>query len=154
MGRSNGVRLKTKSTAVQPLKSFLKQAKGEAKQSSDASDSKMDAATGMQASEHSPSIKNVPPDALHIRRVLKPITQKLTESGIRYRWLQSGYLQVKHQGTVLKADDLDTGTDMLRALGLDLPREPQLLQLGKRKREIPGTPHRWSKIPVRLPMTP
>ncbi|KAL8221077.1 UNVERIFIED_CONTAM: hypothetical protein K2H54_058529 [Gekko kuhli] len=95
---------------------------------------------------------HIPQEALAIRHRLKATTEKLRSSNIRYRWLQSGHLQVIYQGKAYQAKDEDTGLKMLQALKLQDDTDPRRSQ--KRKHIPSATPEKITKFPIREDITP
>ncbi|KAL8182673.1 UNVERIFIED_CONTAM: hypothetical protein K2H54_061522 [Gekko kuhli] len=95
---------------------------------------------------------DIPQEALAIRHRLKATTEKLRSSNIRYRWLQSGHLQVIYQGKAYQAKDEDTGLKMLQALKLQDDTDPRRSQ--KRKHIPSATPEKITKFPIREDITP
>lgn len=65
---------------------------------------------------------DLPPEILAKRRLLKPVTECLHENRIRFRWSTSDIL-VYREGRQLRADDMESGKDLLLALKLRLPSE-------------------------------
>ncbi|KAL8187668.1 UNVERIFIED_CONTAM: hypothetical protein K2H54_053766 [Gekko kuhli] len=62
-------------------------------------------------------------ETLMYRKTLKPITSKLQEHNVRFKWLLPCELAVSHQGTCLLAHDLNSGYKLLNTLTIahDLP---------------------------------
>lgn len=89
---------------------------------------------------------NISAEALSIRHALKPLTAKLNEAGIRYKWLITGHLQVIHQGKPMRAGNMMEGQDILYNLGLAKPSDLPETGQKKRRRESPTTPNRWNKV--------
>ncbi|KAL8164813.1 UNVERIFIED_CONTAM: hypothetical protein K2H54_007749 [Gekko kuhli] len=90
---------------------------------------------------------DIPQEALLIRHKLKSITEKLRSARVRYRWLQSGHLQVSSQGQTIQANDEDTGIKLLRALKLSDELDPRRSQ--KRKHIPTSTPEKITRLPIR-----
>ncbi|KAL8178699.1 UNVERIFIED_CONTAM: hypothetical protein K2H54_055267 [Gekko kuhli] len=95
---------------------------------------------------------DIPQEALLIRHELKATTDKLRTASIKYRWLQSGHLQVIYQRKAYFAKDEDTGLKMLQALKLQEDMDPRRSQ--KRKHIPSATPEKSTKIPIREEATP
>ncbi|KAL8182318.1 UNVERIFIED_CONTAM: hypothetical protein K2H54_052951 [Gekko kuhli] len=85
--------------------------------------------------------------ALLIRQKLKNTTLKLRAAKIKYRWLQSGQLQVSSQGKSFYAKDEDSGHNLLQALKLSEDLDPRRSQ--KRKHIPTSTPEKNTKFPIR-----
>lgn len=62
---------------------------------------------------------DLPPDILLKRKMLKPITDKLKNSNVRFRWNNVSDVVVVKEGQQYKASDIDTGHLLLRSLGVE-----------------------------------
>lgn len=64
---------------------------------------------------------DLPPEVLAKRRLLKPVTECLHENRIHFRWSTTSDILIYREGRQLRADDIDSGKDLLLALKLRLP---------------------------------
>lgn len=64
---------------------------------------------------------DLPPEILAKRHLLKPVTECLHENRIRFRWSPTSNILVYREGRQLRAEDIDSGKDLLTALKLRLP---------------------------------
>lgn len=62
---------------------------------------------------------DLPPEVLLKRKNLRPITEKLKERKIRFRWNAASDVVVIYKGTQLKAGDMAAGRRLLDALNSD-----------------------------------
>ncbi|KAL8194234.1 UNVERIFIED_CONTAM: hypothetical protein K2H54_006699 [Gekko kuhli] len=95
---------------------------------------------------------DIPQEALMIRNKLAATTQRLRSAKIKYRWLQTGQIQVFYQGKSLTAKDEDSGLQLLQEL--NLTEESDLRRSQKRKHMTTSTPEKVTKIPIREDSTP
>ncbi|KAL8163069.1 UNVERIFIED_CONTAM: hypothetical protein K2H54_006160 [Gekko kuhli] len=95
---------------------------------------------------------DIPQEALLIRNKLAATTQRLRLAKIKYRWLQTGQIQVFYQGKSLTAKDEDSGLQLLQELNLS--EESDLRRSQKRKHMTTSTPEKVTKIPIREDSTP
>lgn len=56
------------------------------------------------------------------RKMLKPITDKLKSSNVRFKWNSASDVVVVREGQQHKASDLEAGRRMLADLGIETPR--------------------------------
>ncbi|XP_054825859.1 uncharacterized protein LOC129323355 [Eublepharis macularius] len=91
---------------------------------------------------------DLPKEVLAKRRELKPISETLQRANRRYKWLDQCKLMVFHQGKKYIATDVDTGLELLNAVGLETPMETNK-QNQKRKSSDLLSPQKGSKIPIR-----
>lgn len=109
-------------------------------------------ARNMKSSKFMESEVQIFPDlsaeALQIRWVLRPITDKRNDAGIRYQWNQIQMDICK----ALRAFDVEEGQALLQAVGLSSPTELMDISVKgqKRKLESPSTPFCWNKVSNRL----
>ncbi|KAL8190636.1 UNVERIFIED_CONTAM: hypothetical protein K2H54_057137 [Gekko kuhli] len=95
---------------------------------------------------------HIPQEALLIRHKMKATTQKLRSAKVKYRWLQSGHLQVSSQGKTLYTKDEDTGLNLLQVLKLPDELDPRRSQ--KRKHIPSSTPEKNTKFLIREEANP
>ncbi|KAL8206909.1 UNVERIFIED_CONTAM: hypothetical protein K2H54_034811 [Gekko kuhli] len=79
---------------------------------------------------------------------LKPIATQLQEAGVRYKWLPTGAMQIRHQNKTWTIEDLDGGKIVLQSLRIQVPMECDKKSY-KRKLAF-MSPAKDSKIPVRV----
>lgn len=66
---------------------------------------------------------DLPPETLAKRRLMKPITECLHRSKVRFRWSPTSDILVYKEGRQLRAEDISTGKDLLSALSIPLPAD-------------------------------
>lgn len=91
--------------------------------------------------------RDLPPEALSVRKALKPTTTKLQLAKIKYCWYTPGKLVVHHNHKPLYAWDEDSGQELFLTLGIDVPMEVEKKSY-KRKLAFQTSPNKSSKIPV------
>lgn len=64
---------------------------------------------------------DLPPEILLKRKSLRPITEKLKEKKIRFRWNTASEIVVVREGIQMRAGDLETGRRLLDALNVEDP---------------------------------
>ncbi|KAL8221372.1 UNVERIFIED_CONTAM: hypothetical protein K2H54_066608 [Gekko kuhli] len=95
---------------------------------------------------------DIPQEALSIRQKLKNTTLKLRSAKVKYRWLQSGQLQISSHGKSFFVKDEDSGLKLLQALKLSDKQDPRRSQ--KRKHIPTSTPEKNTKLPIREEVDP
>lgn len=82
-------------------------------------------------------------ETLQRRRELKPITARLRDAKVPYRWVSYYKLSVLHLGKPLQAVDLSSGRELLNTIGLSsletLPDTPS-----DKNDQKPS----WSRVPA------
>lgn len=89
--------------------------------------------------------QDIPPEALEMQRVLKPITLQLQKASKQYKWSGPARFQIQHNGSTLTAHTTETGLRLLEIMGIPLPQE-YTKKTPKRKLEDLMTPPKETKI--------
>lgn len=95
-------------------------------------------------------LPDLPPEIFQKRWRLRPITTALQEAQIKYRWSSISDVLVQHQGSTLRASDLDTGRCLLQTLGL-APAAEDTKKTTKRKLDLLLTLSKWHKQQAKSP---